>query len=94
MTPLLSYAEEDVQRIALEHLSRYYQSKSSNRNIYYTDEAFTRDRAYRADGLIAIHQSQHKILTVSLEVKRQHTQRRAGCPAPGAAIAAIRPGRE
>ncbi|MCR9098874.1 MAG: hypothetical protein NXI25_02910 [bacterium] len=70
MTPQLSFSEAFVQEQAINYLKRYYESRSSNGKVYAGSEAFTQNRAYRADGLIVFHQRPSKIITVSLEVKR------------------------
>ncbi|WP_421947659.1 hypothetical protein [Phaeodactylibacter xiamenensis] len=70
MTPQLSFSEAFVQEQVINYLKQYYESRSSNGIVYAGSEAFTQNKAFRADGLIVFHQRPSKIVTASLEVKR------------------------
>lgn len=62
--------EFDIQEIALAYLEKYYRKYSSNGKVAVDRQQYNRRNGKEADGLIAFHQGQRKIITVSLEVKK------------------------
>lgn len=66
----LQLSEFDIQGIALEFLEKYYRKYSSNGKVAVDRQQYNRRNGKEADGLIAFHQGQRKIITVSLEVKK------------------------